>query len=101
MAVPHTRPTLVTGHATDPDRAPGNPVWIDRVTVPGSFSAALEFLAGRRGLFARGFVAHVPHYLAPGTYPPAALAVLERMRDVTGLDLPVDPLVALTSNVLR
>ena len=100
MAVPHTRPTLVTGHATDPDRAPGNPVWIDRVTVPGSFSAALEFLAGRRGLFARGFVAHVPHYLAAGTYAPAALAVLELIREATGLALPPGDLAARSLSTL-
>lgn len=94
MGVPHTRPVLVTGHATDPELVSGNPAWIDRVTVPGSFTSMVEFRAGERGMLGRGYVAHVPHYLAPGTYPPAALAVLERMRDVTGLDLPVDPLVA-------
>ncbi len=88
MAIPHTRPTLITAHATDTERAPGNPVWIDRVTVPGSFSAALEFQAGQRGMFARGFVAHVPHYLAAGTYAPAALVALERLREATGLALP-------------
>ena len=94
MGVPHTRPVLVTGHATDPELVSGNPAWIDRVTVPGSFTSMVEFRAGERGMLGRGYVAHVPHYLAPGTYPPAALAVLERMRDATGLDIPLAPLVA-------
>ena len=67
---------------------------------PGSFSAALEFLAGRRGLFARGFVAHVPHYLAAGTYAPAALAVLERIREATGLALPPGDLAARSLSTL-
>ena len=88
MGVPHTRPVLVTGHATDPDLVQDNPVWIDRVTVPGSFSAMLEWHAGQAGRLGRGFVAHVPHYLAPGHYAPGALAVLERLREATGLDLP-------------
>lgn len=95
MGVPHTRPVLVTGHATDPELVKDNPVWIDRVTVPGSFGAMLEFRAGERGLLGRGFVAHVPHYLAPGTYVPGALAVLERIREATGLDLPPGELASL------
>lgn len=100
MGVPHTRPILVTGHATDPDLVQDNPVWIDRVTVPGSFSAMLEWSAGQAGRLARGFVAHVPHYLAPGTYVPGALAVLERIREATGLDLPPGDLAGLALQTL-
>ncbi|WP_342373445.1 PAC2 family protein [Propioniciclava soli] len=100
MGVPHTRPTLVTAHATDPQLAPDNPVWIDRVTVPGSFASMLEFRAGERGLLGRGFVAHVPHYLAPGTYAPAALAALDRVRDATGLDLPPGNLASIATQSL-
>lgn len=100
MAVPHTRPTLITAHATDPSLVPENPIWIDRVTVPGSFSAALEFVAGQRGLCARGFVAHVPHYLAPGTYAPAALAIIERIGEATGLQLPPGDLAVASMSTL-
>ncbi|MBK8462721.1 MAG: PAC2 family protein [Nigerium sp.] len=100
MGVPHTRPVLVTSHATDPALAPDNPVWIDRVTVPGSFSAMLEFRTGQAGRLARGFVAHVPHYLAQGNYVPGALAALERIRDATGLDLPPGDLAALALQTL-
>ena len=96
MAVPHT-----PAHAHHrPRHRPGlvgdNPVWIDRVTVPGSFSSTLEFTAGRRGLLGKGFVAHVPHYLAPGTYAPAALAILERIREATGLHLPPGELATVS-----
>ncbi|MFT3875007.1 MAG: PAC2 family protein [Propioniciclava sp.] len=100
MGVPHTRPTLVTSHATDPDLAADNPVWIDRVTVPGSFSAMLEYTTGQDGRLGRGFVAHVPHYLAQGNYVPGALAVLERIRDATGLDLPPGDLATLALQTL-
>ncbi|MDN5569894.1 MAG: PAC2 family protein [Propionibacteriaceae bacterium] len=100
MGVPHTRPILVTAHATDPSIVESNPVWIDRVTVPGSFAAMLEFRAGERGLLGRGFVPHVPHYLAPGTYAPAALAALEQVRDATGLDLPPGELASLATQTL-
>lgn len=100
MAVPHTRPTLITAHATDPGLAQKNPIWIDRVTVPGSFSASLEFAAGQRGICARGFVAHVPHYLAPGTYAPAALAIIERLGEATGLELPPGELATVSMATL-
>lgn len=100
MGVPHTRPILVTGHATDPELVKDNPVWIDRVTVPGSFSGMLEWKAGQAGRLARGFVAHVPHYLAPGSYAPGALAVLEHIREATGLAIPPGELATLSLQTL-
>jgi hypothetical protein len=100
MGVPHTRPVLVTAHATDPSLVTDNPVWIDRVTVPGSFASMLEYRSGQAGRLARGFVAHVPHYLAPGSYVPGALAVLERFRTATGLDLPPGELATLALQTL-
>ncbi|MEA4943678.1 MAG: PAC2 family protein [Propionicimonas sp.] len=92
MAVPHTRPTLVTSHATDPNLATGNPMWIDRVQLPGSFSHMLEFRAGEAGLVGRGFVAHVPHYLAQTSFPQAIVAVLERITEAAGLAISNDDL---------
>ncbi len=92
MAVPHTRPTLVTAHATDPETVTGNPMWIDRVQLPGSFSHVLEYRAGQAGMLAQGFVAHVPHYLAQTAFPQATDAVLRRMAAAAGLDLPMDEL---------
>lgn len=93
MAVPHTRPTLVTAHATEPELASGNPMWIDRVQLPGSFSHMLEYRAGQAGLLAQGFVAHVPHYLAQASFPQATFAVLERLSAATGLRVPMEPLL--------
>ena len=92
MTVPHTRPTLVTAHATDPALVSGNPMWIDRVQLPGSFSHVLEFRAGEAGLVGRGFVAHVPHYLAQTSFPQATAAVLNRISEATGLVFPMDAL---------
>lgn len=92
MAVPHTRPTLVTSHSTDPERASGNPLWIDRIQIPGSFSAALEYRGGVSGITGLGFVAHVPHYLAQSSFPQATAAVLRRMNDAAGLRIPMGEL---------
>jgi hypothetical protein len=92
MAVPHSRPTLVTSHATDPSVVSGNPMWIDRVQLPGSFSHVLEYRAGEAGLLAQGFVAHVPHYLAQASFPQAVRAVLERVVATAGLTIDFQPL---------
>ncbi len=93
MAVPHTRPTLVTSHSTDPEKASGNPLWIDRIQIPGSFSAVLEYRGGVSGITGLGFVAHVPHYLAQSTFPQATAAVLRRMNNAAGLAIPMGDLV--------
>ena len=92
MAVPHTRPTLVTAHATDPVVVSGNPMWIDRVQLPGSFSHVLEYRTGQAGMLAQGFVAHVPHYLAQASFPQAVRAVLERLVGAAGLTIDFQPL---------
>ena len=89
MGVPHTRPLLVTTHGTRSDLTLDNPVFIDRVSVPGSFSALLEIRAGEREIPARGFVAHVPHSLAQGAFAPAALRGGRMIEDATGLSLPL------------
>lgn len=92
MTVPHTRPTLVTAHSTDPETVTGNPMWIDRVQLPGSFSHVLEFRAGEAGFHAEGYVAHVPHYLAQASFPQAVEAVLARVAHSAQLALPIDEL---------
>ncbi|MDR1790243.1 MAG: PAC2 family protein [Propionibacteriaceae bacterium] len=89
MAVPHTRPTLITTHATDPAVVPRNPAWIDRVQIPGSFSHLLEFRAGEAGLLGRGFIAHVPHYLAQSPFPLAIAEVLGQFNDAAELSIPL------------
>ncbi len=100
MAVPHTRPSLVTAHSTDPKTVSGNPMWIDRVQLPGSFSHVLEYQAGRAGLLGQGFVAHVPHYLAQSAFPQATEAVLRRVAEAAGLELPMAELAERVSENL-
>jgi hypothetical protein len=84
MAVPHTRKLSVISHATRPElvteKSPFN-----RLQVPGNLSALLELRLGEAGHDAMGFAASVPHYLAQGTYPTAALGLLEALAKSTGL----------------
>ncbi|HEX6968666.1 MAG TPA: PAC2 family protein [Micromonosporaceae bacterium] len=92
MAVPHTRPTGVTAHATRPELLVGHDAWLHRVQVPASIGNLLEYRLGQRGRDALGFAAHVPHYVAQLEYPSAAEQLLTAVCLNTGLLLPVDRL---------
>ncbi|RMI46423.1 PAC2 family protein [Actinomadura harenae] len=91
MGVPHTRPVGLTAHATRPDLITRTS-WFDKVQVPGSAAALLEYRLGEQGHDAVGFAVHVPHYLAQSGYPAAAVAALEAVVAATGLVLPSDGL---------
>lgn len=87
MAVPHTRPLVVTAHATRPDLLTGAdaaPRWVN-VEVPGSFSGFLQYTLGRNGVAAGGHFVHVPHYLSQTAYLEAAEVGLRRLLGFTGL----------------
>lgn len=92
MGVPHTRPLGITGHATKPELIEGYQPLVDRLQVPGSASALIEFRLGEAGKSAAGFAVHVPHYLAHASYPAAAITLLAAVERATGLNLPSDGL---------
>lgn len=92
MAVPHTRPTGVTAHASRPALIAGYEPWLQRVQVPGSAGHLLEYRLGQQDRAAMGFAVHVPHYLAQAEYPAAAETLLTSVSRTTGLLLPTDPL---------
>ncbi len=94
MAVPHTRPTGITAHATRPDLIVGYEPWLNRVQVPGSAGHLLEYRLGQSGRDAMGFAVHVPHYLVQTEYPAAAERLLTAVSKATGLLLPTDELRA-------
>ena len=85
MAVPHTRPVMLTNHATDPDLLIAENVWKGQIRVPASAQSLLELRLGGWGHPAMGFVAHIPHYVAQFDYPSAAATMLESVEVVTGL----------------
>jgi predicted ATP-grasp superfamily ATP-dependent carboligase len=92
MAVPHTRPTGITAHATRRELIAGHEPWLHRVQVPGGAGHLLEFRLGQRGRDAVGFAVHVPHYLAQSEYPAAAERLLTAVSKATGLLLPAEEL---------
>ena len=92
MAVPHTRPTGVTAHATRRELVAGHEPWLQRVQVPASAGNLLEFRLGQQGRDAVGFAAHVPHYLAQNNYPAAAATLLTSVSRASGLAVATAPL---------
>ncbi|HEY2549967.1 MAG TPA: PAC2 family protein [Streptosporangiaceae bacterium] len=92
MGVPHTRPLGVTAHSTRSGLIEGYRPLVDRLQVPGSAAALLEFRLGEDERAAVGFAVHVPHYLAQAAYPAAAVRLLESVQAATGLVLPGDAL---------
>lgn len=94
MGVPHTRPPMITAHATRPELVDRQNLWSAQVTVPSSAQALLEYRLGQWGHDAAGYVVHVPHYLAQIEYPPAALALIDALVDRTGLQIDADTLRA-------
>jgi len=86
MAVPHTRPVMLTNHATSSRLMVQENVWKGRIRIPSSAQALLELRLGEWGHDATGFVAHIPHYVAQLDYPLAAATMLEAVQGVTGLE---------------
>lgn len=100
MMVPHTRPTAVTRHASSPELIPGNRPMFGSVLMGASFPAVLELRLGEMGHDVVGLTAHVPHYLAQADFPDATIALLQGVRDVTGLHVPTSEL-AIAAGVIR
>ncbi len=92
MAVPHTRPTMITAHATRNDLIDRPNVWRGQLMVPASAQSMLELRLGQWGHDAMGYVAHVPHYLAQVEFPAAALALVLALSARADLDLDAEPL---------
>ncbi|HEX6403167.1 MAG TPA: PAC2 family protein [Pseudonocardiaceae bacterium] len=100
MAVPHTRPVMVTAHATRRELISGYQRWFNTVQIPGHAGALVELRLGEVGHDAMGFVVHVPHYLARMEYPESARGLLEHLARSSGLELPVDALLPAAQRVL-
>ena len=89
--VPHTRTITILPHANEfaekNDELSNSK--FDGFSLPLSFSAYLEICLGMFELPSEGFVAHIPSYLARGTFPAGALALLRRLSQKLSLDLPL------------
>lgn len=100
MGVPHTRPIMITTHASRSDLVDRPNLWRAQMVVPTSAQSLLELRLGERGHDAMGYVAHVPHYLAQVEYPTAAVALLSAVAERTGLRLDLTSLIETAESTL-
>ena len=85
MAVPHTRPIMLTNHATAQRLLVQENMWSGELRIPSSAQSLLELRMGEWGHDSMGFVAHIPHYLAQFHYPEASAALLTAVGESAGL----------------
>ena len=100
MPTPHTRPVLITRHASDPSLIPGNEPVFGRLMLGASFPALLEFRLQEAGKKVIGLTAHIPHYLAQTDYPDAAVALVKAFAQATGHGVPTTEL-AVRAGIAR
>jgi proteasome assembly chaperone (PAC2) family protein len=91
--VPHTRPVPILGTASStgllPEDVPQGPD--GHLRVPSALVSVLELAIGQAGIPSLGFFAQVPHY-ASGAFPTAAVALLDRLGNFIGADIPLGDL---------
>src|SRR5919197_27715 len=90
--VPHTRPSPVTGSATDPALVERLALKVSRYEGPTGIVGVLHDACRREGLDSASLWAAVPHYVSLAPSPRAALALCERLSDLLGTRLEADEL---------
>ena len=85
FATPHTRPARISVTSPSQDVLMRVPYLRSSIDVPAGVAAALEHEMHERGIPSIGIWAQVPHYIASMTYPAASVALLDGLREATGL----------------
>ncbi|MCB0966376.1 MAG: PAC2 family protein [Ilumatobacter sp.] len=85
FAVPHTRPARLSMSSPSQDVLSQVPFLRSTIDVPGGAASALERELHERGIPTLGIWAQVPHYISSMPYPSASVALLDGVREATGL----------------
>jgi proteasome assembly chaperone (PAC2) family protein len=85
--VPHTRPSPVTGGATDPDLIESLGLQRSRYEGPTGIVGVLHDACSRAGMPSVSLWAAVPHYVSLAPSPRAALALCERLGEILGTEI--------------
>jgi predicted ATP-grasp superfamily ATP-dependent carboligase len=97
----HTEPVAILGTSADPKLARRLDTVPAVVELSGGIQTVLEDRLHRDGIPATGIWARVPPYLAGGTHPPAALALVRTLVLLTGVDVDTAELEAMSSEHLE
>ena len=85
--VPHTRPSPVTGGATDPELIEELGLQRSRYEGPTGIVGVLHDACARSGMPSISLWAAVPHYVSPAPSPRAALALCQRLGEILGTEI--------------
>jgi len=91
-AVPHTRPPRLSCTAGSSEMATRLEVVTASAEVPAGAQAVVEAEMAAGGVPTIGIWAQVPHYLSAGPYPPATLALLAGVTELTSAVVDTGPL---------
>ena len=95
FASPHTRPPRLAMSSPSAEVVARLPYLRSSVDVPAGMSAVLEHALTEAGVASVGLWAQVPHYLGVMAYPPSTLALLNGVREATGVSIPAPDLAGL------
>src|SRR5437763_27674 len=87
--VPHTRPSPVTGSASDPELVQRLGLSASRYEGPTGIVGVLHDSCKRAGIPSASLWAAVPHYVSLTPSPRAAVALCERLGELIGLSVDV------------
>ena len=87
FATPHTRPSRLSSSSPSADVVAGVPYLKNSVDVPAGVSAVLEHALTEAGIASLGIWVQVPHYVSAMSYPGASVALLDGLREVTGISI--------------
>ena len=85
--VPHTRPTPVTGSATDPDLIEQLGLQASRYEGPTGIVGVVHDACKRAGIQSASLWAAVPHYVSLAPSPKAAGALCDRLATLLGAEI--------------
>lgn len=85
FAVPHTRSARVSVSSPSQDVLARVSFLRSSIDVPAGAAASLEHDFHERGIPSLGIWAQVPHYVSAMPYPAASVALLEALREATGV----------------
>ena len=85
FATPHTRAARLSVTSPSQDVLAEVPFLRSSIDVPAGVAASLEHDLHGRGIASLGVWAQVPHYVAAMSYPAASVALLDGLREATGL----------------
>jgi proteasome assembly chaperone (PAC2) family protein len=97
----HSDPVAVVGTSADPDLAARLETVPVIVELAAGIQTVIEERLYRAGIPATGLWARVPPYLAGGTHPPAALALVQTLGRLTGTEIDTTELEAATKDHLE